>query len=284
MSTDSLRLAHDGLQFDALSSGPDDGPLVVCLHGFPQFADAWDGVMPLLAGAGYRVVAVDQRGYSPGARPRDVAAYHVDRLVADVLAWADTLGRPRFHLAGHDWGGAVAWRLAERHPQRLLSLTVLSTPHPAAFKQALAEDADQRRRSIYVALFRLRWHLAERLMLARGARVLRQAYRGKVPAPRVEQNVQRLRQPGALTGGLNWYRAADRRAEVGPVQVPTLYIWGSADQALGATAAEATRQHVTGPYRYEALAGASHWLLEEQTQRVADLMLEHLAQHGGASG
>ncbi|WKB51686.1 alpha/beta fold hydrolase [Eleftheria terrae] len=274
---ETLQLKANGLIFDALACGPADGPLLLCLHGFPQFADAWSGVMPKLAAAGWRVVAVDQRGYSPRARPADVKAYSVNLLVSDVLRWADALGAPRFHLAGHDWGGAVAWALAAAHPERLHTLTVLSTPHPDAFRQALKHDREQRRMSLYMLLFRLRLPLAERLLLAFDARAMRDAYRGKLSAEQVQRNVARMREPGALTGGLNWYRAAERGRHVGPVKVPTLYVWGSADQALGRAAAQGTASHVAGPYRFEVLQGASHWLLEEQGEAVARLMLEHLA-------
>ncbi|MCW7540842.1 alpha/beta hydrolase [Aquabacterium sp. A7-Y] len=265
-----------GLSFDAIAAGPENGPLLLCLHGFPQFADAWSGVMLRLAQAGWRVVAVDQRGYSPGARPAGVASYRIELLVQDVLAWADALGAQRFHLAGHDWGGMVGWALAAAHPERLLTLCVLSMPHPDAFQDALRHDADQRRRSIYMLLFRLRLPLAEWLLLARDARVLRRAYQGRVPAEQVQRNVERLRVSGALSAALNWYRAIQPRRRVGPVGVPTLFIWGSADQALGATAAHATGRQVAGPYRLEVLPGASHWLLEEHPDTVARTMLQHL--------
>ena len=126
------------LVFDVLVAGPDDGPAVILLHGFPETAQSWVHQTPVLAAAGYRVIAPDQRGYSPDARPTEVTAYRTDRLVADVVGLADALGVDRFHLVGHDWGGAVAWQVAGRHPDRLLTLTVLSTPHPAAFVPRVA--------------------------------------------------------------------------------------------------------------------------------------------------
>ncbi|MGH9182018.1 MAG: alpha/beta fold hydrolase, partial [Acidimicrobiales bacterium] len=144
-----ISVPGDGeLVFDALAAGPDDGPLVLLLHGFPQSSGEWRSQLAALAGQGYRAVAPDQRGYSPGARPDGVDAYRMPLLVGDVLAMADELGAGRFHLVGHDWGAAVAWYTAAAHPDRLLSLTAVSVPHPMAFAKALASPSgDQAERS-----------------------------------------------------------------------------------------------------------------------------------------
>ncbi|WZO99111.1 alpha/beta hydrolase [Isosphaeraceae bacterium EP7] len=271
-----LVLDVNGFRFDALAGGPVSGPLVILLHGFPEFADSWLPILGRLAEAGFRAVAVDQRGYSPGARPGRVADYAVDLLVSDVLGFADTFGQARFHLVGHDWGGIVAWTLAARHPGRLASLCVLSVPHVDALLDAIANDPDQQRRSWYVKLFRAPFHIAEFLLKAWNFRGLKKAYDGKLSAPQVEANVRRLREPGALTAALNWYRALDVSARIGLVEVPTLYVWGDRDQALGPVAAHATAAHVSGPYRFEILDGASHWLLEEEAAAVGRLILENL--------
>jgi pimeloyl-ACP methyl ester carboxylesterase len=273
----SLSLKANGFIFDALAAGPEDGQLVLLLHGFPQFADAWTSVMPQIAAAGYRVVAVNQRGYSPHARPPLVSDYATDILVSDVLGFADALHAPRFHLVGHDWGGAVAWTTAARHPKQLLSLTVLSTPHLDAFAAALNSDPDQQKRSSYFTLFRAPNHEAETQLLANDAELLRSAYRGKVSAAEVDANVRRFAEDGTLTAALNWYRAANIGAQpLGPITVPTTYIWGDQDQALGEVAALATKDYVTGPYRFERLDGKSHWLLEECPDTISKLVLERL--------
>ncbi|AUG80611.1 Alpha/beta hydrolase [Kitasatospora sp. MMS16-BH015] len=264
--------------FQAYSAGPRTGELVLLLHGFPEFADSWGPALPALGAAGYHAVAVDQRGYSPGARPEPVAAYAVPELVADVLGFAEALGAERFHLLAHDWGGLVAWALAARHPERLRTLAVLSTPHPAALHEALGLANDQAERSRYVQLFRAPDHAAERVLLAEEAAALRGAYRGHLPEEQVTRNVERL-VAGALTGGLNWYRAVEGtlRVEAGPVTVPTLYVWGTEDQALGRDAAELTAKYVEGPYRFLALDGASHWLPECDHDRYLPAVLAHLA-------
>jgi pimeloyl-ACP methyl ester carboxylesterase len=275
-----LELDLGGLRFDALALGPAKAPLVLFLHGWPSFATSWTAIMALVAAAGFRAVAVDQRGYSPGARPAEIADYAVDRLLADIDGFARALaGRARFHLVGHDWGGLIAWPYAARHADRLASLTVLSTPHSKAFLEAIRNDPEQRRMSAYIGVFRRPGHVAEAALLGDGARKLRALYAGKVPAEIVEDNVARLSEPGALTATLNWYRALDNALLGSPVTAPTLYVWGDQDLALGATAARMTGRYVEGPYRFVALEGRSHWLPEEAPGTIADLLLPHLAQY-----
>jgi pimeloyl-ACP methyl ester carboxylesterase len=271
-----LVLDVNGLRFDALACGPADGDLVLLLHGFPEFADSWADVMPAVGAAGFRAVAVDQRGYSPGARPPAVEDYATDRLTADALGFADALGAQRFHLVGHDWGGILAWKLAVEHRVRLRSVAVLATPHVDALFKAIRSNTDQRRMSRYIGLFRLPFHIAERLLLAQGARRLRAAYRRKLPAEQMDRYVERFREPGVLTAALNWYRAMNMRKRLGKVHLPTLFIWGTRDQALGRAAAEATAEQVEGPYVFHPLEGASHWLLEEVPAKVVGPLLEHL--------
>ncbi|WP_107095133.1 alpha/beta fold hydrolase [Streptomyces chattanoogensis] len=267
--------------YDALAAGPADGEPVLLLHGWPEFADSWSGVLPALGAAGYRAVAVDQRGYSPGARPPRIADYAVPELVADALAFAGSQGADRFHVVAHDWGGMVAWALAGAHPERLKSLTVLATPHPEALNRAAAGDPEQHHRLDYVRFFRQDGHAAEAALLADDAARLRAAYGGRVPAALVEANVRRLAEPGALTATLNWYRAPASVISVpaGRITVPTLFLWGSEDVALGRGAAEATGEWVDGPYTFEALEGVSHWLPEEVPDLVTPKILDHLGTY-----
>ncbi len=273
----TLSLHVNGYHFDALSAGPPDGPLVLFLHGFPQFADAWTTILGAVAADGFHAVAVDQRGYSPRARPPDVVNYAMDKLAADALGFADSLGAKRFHLVGHDWGGAVAWAVAATQPERLLTLTVLSTPHPGAFSAALKNDRDQQTRSAYFQVLTAPDGGGEKYLLAEDAKALRAAYLNKVPEPAVDSNVRRFSENGTLTAALNWYRAMSQSRPAGSVTVPTLYIWGDRDQALGKTAALATADFCKGPYRFEILPGKSHWLLEECPQEVVTLLRDHVA-------
>ncbi len=271
-----LEFDVNGLRFPAIAAGPEDGEVVLCLHGFPQFADSWDAVLRACAEAGFRAVAFDQRGYSTHARPSSTKDYAVPNLLSDVLSIANQLGAKRFHLVGHDWGGLLAWMLAAWHPDQVRTVAVLSTPHPDALRHALLHDKDQQHKSRYIPLFKAPFHVAEGMLLADDAKLLRSAYQGIVPAGQVNANVRRFQEPKALTAALNWYRAWDSKKETGPVTVPALFIWGTEDIALGRTAAEATASFAKGPYRFEPLDGLSHWLLDEAPERISQLLLEHL--------
>ena len=199
-------------------------------------------------------------------------------LVADVLALADQAGVERFHLVGHDWGGAVAWALGTDHPDRLRTLTVLSTPHPGAFLRS-AVTSGQALRSWYMGLFQIP-RLPEWLTLAGDGRVaLSSMRRTGLSEDRAREYLERMREPGALTGALNWYRAIPLETagirEAPPVRVPTLYVWSTGDVALGRKAAELTARHVSAPYRLEILDGVSHWIPEEAPDAVVRLVLDH---------
>lgn len=275
------QVAANGMVFDVLSAGPKDGEPVLLLNGFPEFKEMWTAQLQALASAGYRAVALDQRGYSPGARPAEVSAYQVWPLVADVLAVADAFRFGRFHLVGHDWGGCVAWTVASLHPDRLKSLTSFSTPHTAALHR-FAQDGDQKQRLVYVDLFRTP-QVAESTFLGNGAEVLRGVYQGMVPPERVDLFVHRLSEPGALTAVFNWYRALEPGILLVPlagrVTVPTAYVWSDRDMALGPDAAWATASWVDAPYRFESWPGLTHWIPEEAPDRSNRFLLSHLAEH-----
>lgn len=276
MDSPLTSLRHDGLTFDVRDVGASDGTPVVALHGFPQGAGAWDDVSHQLSAQGCRVLAPDQRGYSPGARPGAAGDYRMRALVDDVVALLDAAGLESAHLVGHDWGGAVAWAAAAAHPDRLRTLTVLSTPHPLAMAKAMWRG--QLARSWYFALFQVPG-LAERL-LAPGGPVWGALTQG-LPAQARERYGRLMSDPEALHGALAWYRAmpADLRSPSVPTRrtrVPTLYIWGTRDEAFGRAAAIGTADAVLGPYRFVALPGAGHWLPERHAEQVSTLLLQHV--------
>jgi len=276
---ETLTLEASGLTFDAVADGPADGRPVLLLHGFPQSSREWARVMPALAAAGCRAVAPDQRGYSPGARPSDVGDYAMRALVGDALGMLDRLGAERADVVGHDWGAAVAWHLADRHPDRVRSLTAVSVPHPIAFGGAIANDQDQQQRSAYMQFFRQEEGVAEGAISADDWKALRSSiYDGAVAPDDVEHYVERFSQPGALTAALNWYRAASAADFEGlsGVTVPTLFVWGPEDPAIGRVAAEACEQHVRGPYRFVELEGAGHWIPDAHADRLAQEIAAHL--------
>lgn len=275
MTAPSVPVQVGDLVLDTVDVGPRDGEAVLMLHGFPQAARCWRGVWPALVDAGYRVVAPDQRGYSPGARPQAVEAYRMPELVGDAIGLLDALGIARAHLVGHDWGAAVSWHTAARHPDRIASLTAVSVPHPKAFSEALRSDPDQRERSQYIRLFQGEGSAEERL-LADDGKYLREAF-GEMAD--TGAYVARMREPGALTGALNWYRAIDAEPvlTMPALTVPTLYVWSDEDRALGPVPAHLTGSYVDAPYRFEVLHGVSHWIPEEASGQLSTLLLEHLA-------
>lgn len=272
------RFSRQGLTFEVDDLGDPDDRCIVLLHGFPGSRATWETVAPLLAGDGWRILVPEQRGYAPAARPRGVSAYTLAELAADVLALADAAGEQRFHLAGHDWGGAVAWYVAAHHPERLSSVAVLSTPHPRAMAESMLRSL-QPLRSWYAVAFQLPG-LPERLLTAAGGRSLRAALvSSELPAEVADRYVAHMLEPGALTGALNWYRAAFRHPtqlrSVGPIDVPALYVWSTRDTALGRTAAERTGRHITGSYQFTVVDDVAHWLPELEPHRVATLLSEH---------
>ncbi|TPG32214.1 alpha/beta fold hydrolase [Mycolicibacterium hodleri] len=269
------------LVFDVIDAGPVDGPVVVLLHGFPQFNTSWDAVIGRLTAQGYRCLAPNQRGYSPGARPTRRRDYRLHELVEDVRALIDATGAERIHLVGHDWGATVAWAAAAELSDRLASLTAMSVPHMAAFLKALA-TSKQAVASWYIYFFQLPW-LPERLLLGRrrtGAglsKLLR--YWGMTEA--ADSNAQAMAAPGIFTAALNWYRAVplvNLRASLRQAAVPTMYLWTEGDVGLLGKGARDCGRHVAGEYRFEVLKG-SHWIVDEQPDTVADLLLDWFAAH-----
>lgn len=278
----ALELTVGPFTFDAVAVGPTDGEPVLALHGFPEGAYCWRRVTPALAAAGYRTVAPDQRGYSPRARPTEPADYRMDLLVGDALALADALGWDTFHLVGHDWGGAVAWQVAGRHPDRLRTLSVVSTPHPVALAEARnagpsADGDDQAERGSYMDTFRAVG--AEDLFLADDRALLKLMLVGSGMDPESAAHcLERATTREAVAGTLNWYRGADPgdAAGLGAITTPTLYVWSTEDIALGRMAAELTAEKVSGDYRFEVLEGVSHWVPEAAPDALAALLVDHL--------
>lgn len=299
---------HDGLVFDVLDQGPADRPgqaaddtAVVLLHGFPQrAATCWAEVAPRLHRAGLRTLAPDQRGYSPGARPRGRSAYRLPLLVQDVVALVDEVGGP-VHLVGHDWGAVVAWALAAERPDLVRSLTAVSVPHPAAFAEATVKGP-QLLQSWYVGLFNvpllvdgaLRWRpeLFDPLLRRTG-----------MSQEEVDRFHEEMVRDGALPGALGWYRAlplstlqsllqslpeALRRSTPGglppwfrdwfrDVTVPTTFVWSDGDVSLSRRGADACGKHVDADYAYVVLEGVSHWIPTHAPEALAEAVLARIA-------
>ena len=272
-----------GLEFDCSLAGSPDGGPVLLLHGFGVSRHFWDRQVPALADAGYFAIAPNQRGYSPGARPdpKDLDAYHIDRLVGDALDIVAAAGHggSRFHLVGHDWGGSLSWIIAARHPERLRSLSMLSRPHPASFLRALAlPDGEQKRRSGHHTAF-LEPDAVPKL-LANNCEWLRSRHmRQGMPEAATDAHMSVLGNEAALEAALAWYRSSGPRQPLGPIKVPTLYIWGDADDTVGRVAAGGTGEFIDAPYQFEVLAGVGHYAADQVPDKVSALLLTHLRRH-----
>ena len=273
-----VRIRASGMEFRARVAGFDnrDGEGVILLHGFPETSIIWEPMLEKLAKAGFRVIAFDQRGYSPGARPSRVSAYNSKKLAGDVIAIATVAGFDRFHVIGNDFGGAIAWIAADRYPQKILSVTSLATPHPKALFDALADSQAQWRRSSYIPLY---WVpvLPELVLGFNRAAVLGRMRWQLYPAHEVEEFKQVFSEPGAVTGALNWYRAfqLNSHARLRKIRQPTLFLWGNEDGAFGRIAADETADYVEGPFRFHRLR-AGHLLMAELPELVTDEVLSHL--------
>lgn len=279
-SVRGMQITVGEMVYDARVSGPEDGRPVLLLHGFPQNSRSWDAVATLLADAGCRCIAPDQRGYSPGARPLAVEDYAMWPIVTDTVGMLDGLGLDRVDVVGHDWGANVGWMLASWHPERVRTLTAVSVPHPLAYGWAFRHDPEQQQKATYIALFRLPGGKAEEVLLADGARRLRRMLDGGDLDPdAIEEYVAALSQPGALTAALNWYRAMSARqaAQLEPVGVPTTYVWSNGDAALARAGAERCGAHVSADYRFVELDGVSHWIPEQAPDALTAAILERMA-------
>lgn len=277
-------IATNGITLHAIVAGPPDGPLVVLLHGFPEFWYGWRKQIDPLAEAGYRVLVPDQRGYNLSDKPRGVAAYNIDELAADVIGLIDAEGRDKAVVVGHDWGAAVAWWTAIRYPDRVEKLVILNVPHPLVMQRHLRKSFSQLRKSWYMFFFQIP-KLPESLMRLRNFRgmldSLRKSSRGGVfDEADGQRYVQAWSQPGALTSMINWYRGLTRarpeRVSSPRVKVPTLMIWGVGDRFLDVEMTQPSIE-LCDDGRLELIDEATHWVQHEEAPRVNALILDFLA-------
>jgi pimeloyl-ACP methyl ester carboxylesterase len=265
----------DGVTLAVLDVG--EGQPVVLLHGFPDSSHLWRRQLPALVEAGLRAIAPDLRGFGESDRPAEVADYALSRSVKDVLAMLDALELDRAHVVGHDFGAVVAWLVAASTPERVDRLVAMSVGHPNTFRERTVE---QREKAWYQLLFQFEG-VAEQLLPRDDWKLLREFLRGDGD---LERYLVDLSRPGALTAGLNWYRAnlapereLAERPPVPAVAAPTLGLWSSGDRYLTEDGMLRSAEHVSGPWRYERIEGASHWLQLDRPDEVNALLVEFLA-------
>ncbi len=284
MGEELERFVHtNGVTLHVIEAGPQAGPLVIFLHGFPEFWYGWRHQIASVAAAGYRVWAVDQRGYNLSEKPVGIAAYNLDVLANDIVGLIDVAGQNQATVIGHDWGAAVAWWLATRYPQRLYRLVVLNVPHPEVMWSVVARNPEQLLRSTYIAFFQVP-RVPEALLSARGwDRLAQLLLKTSRPGAFSDDDLIRYRaawsQPGAFTAMLNWYRAIvqkpPQRVHNPRITVPTLVLWGVHDAALSKELAQPSVD-LCDRGKLIFFANATHWLQHEEPERVNTLIAEFL--------
>lgn len=273
----------NGIRFHYVEQG--SGPLVLLLHGFPECWYSWRHQLPALAAAGYRAVAPDMRGYNLTDKPE--RGYNIESLVDDVEALVHALGEERAHLAGHDWGGIVAWQVAWRKPDLLRSLSTLNAPHPAAFARYLRSHPRQMLKSVYMALFQMP-RLPERALTRNNASAIATAFRRSAGRPGVFSDTdldlyrEAFLRPGAARGSLDYYRQAFQQGPSvlpdSPIRVPTMVLWGEADPVLNQGMNAALSRWVAD-LTFTPIPGCGHWTQQEAPDVVNTELLAWLRAH-----
>jgi pimeloyl-ACP methyl ester carboxylesterase len=277
------RIATNGINLHVAEAGPSEGPLVVLLHGFPEFWYSWRNQIAPLAEDGFHVLAPDQRGYNLSDKPQGIGSYDLDHLAADVIGLADHFRHEAFSLVGHDWGASVGWWLAGRHPSCMRRLVVLNAPHPAVWLDAMRNHPVQKRKSGYVRLLELPY-LPEFLIGINRSKALAKGFRASIrPDAFTEGDLSEYRkawaQPRALSATINYYRAVLRKALLPASQYqitcPTLVIWGKRDVYAIPELAEASSRLCVN-CRIEYLDRSTHWVQHDEPGRVNELLAEFL--------
>jgi len=277
-------ISTNGLNFHMVSQG--EGPVVLMLHGFPENWYSWRHQLSALAQHGYKAVAMDMRGYNLTDRPTRVSDYRMPLLVADVEGLISALGCEKVHLVGHDWGGVVAWTFGARHPERLLSLTILNSPHPKAFAWHLKHNFRQLRRSWYMFFFQIPI-LPELLIRLAADQTFVRTFRGwAIHKEMFSDDVidffkKPMLQPGALTAGINYYRAMLRNVKTlneaqqfPKISVPTQVIWGENDRALGKELCDGLEDYFENHFELHFIPNCSHWVQQEEPDKVNELLVD----------
>lgn len=276
------RINANGLEFFARVEGmKNTGENVILLHGFPESSIEWEALIKAAANSNYRVLAFDQRGYSPNARPSEAFEYHINKLTDDVFAVADAVGFETFHLVGHDWGAGIGWKAVMDKPERIISWTAMSVPHLGAFFDGVLNDTVQAKRSGYFKIFQKKY-LPEFLLTFAGQRGMKKLL-NNLPENQKLENLSIMAEPYALTAELNWYRAMDVEGFVKSkvfekeITCPTLFIWGKKDLVISQTVIKQQVKFIKGKHK-EISLDAGHNLIQEEEKTVIEAVLRHFKE------
>ena len=277
--TGEFRLQAGDFEFVTRVAGlQNDGPAVILLHGFPESSIMWNALLKKASEEGFRVLAFDQRGYSPGARPSDTDEYHISKLTDDVLAIAEKVGFDTFHVVGHDWGAIIAWNLAMTHENSIQSLTSMSIPHAGVFFDAILNHPEQQVRSSYIEQLQYPV-LPEYKLISKDQEFFKQLMQS-LPEDHFNEYVALQAELGATTASLNWYRALDleevvtNKTYLKKVTPPTLFIWGKEDGVVAPAIIPDQMTWITGPYKEVSLQ-TGHTLIQSKEDSVVNEIVAH---------
>lgn len=280
---DSVEIKIGELSFECLISGKQENEMVLFLHGFPETSYMWRNLMEALSKKGYFCVAPNLRGFSKGACPKGRKHYHIEELIKDVSGIAGHFNKAKFNLVGHDWGAAIGWKFVHDQPESILSWTGISVPHLQSFGHAIAHDAEQKKMSQYINFFQWPW-IPEFVISRNDFKLFRKSWKNSTP-DEVEAYLKVFRNRKQLSAALNLYRSnykllkqMGREQILGDIHVPTLFIWGKKDVAIGEASVEGGHQYMKGYYKYLEL-DSGHWLIQTRYEALREAISEHLLIH-----
>lgn len=270
-------------KFECMAVGNKDDELVILLHGFPETAYMWRNLMTDLARNELYCLAPNLRGYSKDACPKGKKNYKLEALAGDIIDISKALNRSKFHLVGHDWGAAIGWKVVYDHPDTVISWTGLSLPHLQAFGEAIVNDKEQQKMSRYIRAFQWPW-LPEIKIRKNDFKLFRKLWK-QSETEEINAYLQVFRNPNQLTAALNYYRAnykllkkTSQSLILGEIKVPTLFIWGNKDIAIGSVAVENGHQYMKSDYNYFEL-DAGHWLVQTEYKALKSAVETHINKY-----
>ena len=282
-----IRIKIDHLIFDCRTDGSKENELVIFLHGWPETSIMWKKLMSSMAKNGFYCVAPNMRGYSKDACPKGKRHYRLDKLAKDVLDISIFLEQPKFHLVGHDWGAVIGWKVVHEYQDKILSWTGISVPHPQAFGKAIVVNPEQRKMSQYIKSFQVPY-LPERNIRKNDFKLLKRLWRNH-KSNEIDDYLEVFKNPKQLTASLNYYRSnykslkkADKNKILGGIHVPTLFIWGKNDVAIGSFSVEEGHQYMKNEYEFIAL-DSGHWLIQTNFDELKMAISKHIIRNKNKS-
>ncbi|WP_299275154.1 alpha/beta hydrolase [uncultured Psychroserpens sp.] len=277
---ETIQIKINDLIFDCRTDGNKDNELVILLHGFPETSYMWKQLMSSFSEKGFYCVAPNLRGYSKNACPKGKKHYSLDQLSKDVLNISRYLNTSKFHLVGHDWGAAIGWKLVHDYQDNILSWTGISVPHLQAFGKAIVVDPEQIKMSQYIKNFQLPF-LPEIQIRKHDFKVFKKLWKHS-KSDEIDDYLSVFRNPKQLTAALNYYRGnykllktAAKKQILGDIEVPTLFIWGNKDLAIGSFSVDESHQYMRSDYEFIEL-DAGHWLIQTNYQELNEAITKHL--------